>query len=326
MKAIVFGRYGPPTVLRIEDRPKPVPRDDEILVRVYAATVATADFEIRSFTFTPWLWLLVRLTFGMFRPKKKIQILGQEIAGRVEKVGPAVTRFKPGDDVFAPLERFGGHAEYLVLKQSDPVAHKPENVSFAEAASTTVFALNALYFIDLSEIKPGEHILINGAGGSIGTVAVQLAKHLGAQVTAVDSEDKLDMLRKIGAHHVIDFNQKDFTQGEETYDIILDVIGKSHYGRSLECLSANGRLVIANPKLAPMLRGVWTSKTSDKKVLYRFASYKQEALNRLRDLLAEEIIKPIIDRTYPFDEIVDAHTYVETGQKKGHVVLTICDE
>jgi len=323
MKAIVFRKYGPPDVLRVEEVEKPAPKDDEVLVKIHAATVATADCEARSFTFPLWFWLPLRLMFGVLKPRKPIQILGQELAGEIEAVGKNVKNFKKGDQVFAAIRGFGAHAEYKSLPASGPMATMPANLPYEEAVTFTVFALNALHFIRKADLQRGQKILINGAGSSIGTTAVQLAKHYGAEVTAVDSAGKLDMLRAIGATQIIDFAKQDFTKNGVTYDVILDVIGKSSYSRSLKALSPEGRYILANPKALPMLRGQWTNRTSAKKVMFEFAGEKPEDLLFLKGLIEAGALKAVIDRRYRMEEIVEAHAYVASGQKKGHVILAI---
>ena len=322
MKAIVFTKYGPPDVLQFKEIPKPAPRNSEVLIKIHAATVATADCEVRSFTFPLWLWLPVRIMIGVFKPR--IQILGQELAGEIEAVGKDVRGFKRGDQVFAAINGFGAHAEYICLPGSSAIAPKPANMSYEEAACVTAFALNALHFIRKADIEDGQKVLINGAGGSIGTIAVQLAKRLGAEVTAVDSADKLDMLRSIGADHVMDYAQEDFTENGETYDVILDVIGKSSFSSSIRSLKQSGRYVLANPRtLSSILRGLWTSWTSSRKVLFEFASCKAEDLIFLKDLIEAGKLKPVIDRRYKLEQAAEAHRYVEQGLKKGNVVITI---
>ncbi len=323
MKAIVFRKYGSPDVLRVEEVEKPAPEDDEVLIKIYAATVATADCEARSFTFPAWFWLPLRLMFGVLRPRKPIQILGQELAGEIESVGKDVTKFKKGDQIFAAIQGFGAHAEYKCLPEGGAIATKPANMSYEEAVTFTVFALNALHFIRKAALEGGQKILINGAGSSIGTTAVQLAKYYGAEVTAVDSAGKLDMLRSIGANHVIDYAQEDFTRNGVVYDVILDVIGKSSYSRSIKTLAPDGRYIMANPKALPMLRGLWTNRTSTRKVMFELAREKAEDLLFLKELIEAGALKAVIDRRYSMDEIVEAHRYVASGQKKGHVVLSV---
>lgn len=325
MKAIVYEKYGPPDVLRFKDVQKPTPKDNEVLIKVHAATVTAGDCELRSFTFPLWLWLPVRIMFGIIKPR--ILILGQELAGEIESVGKGVKRFKKGDQVFATTgAHFGAYAEYICMPGTDPMAIKPANMSYEEAASIPTGGYNALHFLRKANIQSGQKILINGAGGSIGTIAIQLAKHFGADVTAVDSADKLDMLRSIGADHVIDYIQEDFTKNDETYDVIFDVVGKSSFSHSIRSLKKDGRYLLANPRLLPMIRGLWTSMTSDKKVMFEFASYKTEDLVFLKELIEAGKIKAVIDRCYPLEQVAKAHAYVDTGRKKGSVVIAIDDD
>lgn len=323
MKAVVFDRYGPADLLKVRSVRKPKPKEGEVLVRIRAATVAKADCEVRSFTFPRWLWLPVRLMFGVFRPR--IRILGQELAGDVEAAGAGVADFKPGDRVFAAIEGFGAHAEYICLKADSAIAKIPDGVSYEDAAATTVFALNALHFIRKAALSPGETILINGAGGSIGTHAVQLAKLDGAEATAVDSGDKLDMLRDLGADHAIDYEKQDFTSTGETYDAVLDIAGNLSFRQSMRILKKkSGRLVLANPMLAPLWRGFWANMTgSRRKTFSEFAGYRKEDLVYLGGLLASGRLKAVIDRRFSLDEAIEAHRYIETGRKKGHVVFVI---
>lgn len=321
MQAITYHRYGPPDVLKLEEVEKPTPQDKEVLIKIYTATVTTAECEMRSFTFPAWLWLPLRLMFGIFKPKQKI--LGQELAGKIEAVGKDVRGFKTGDEVFAPITGSGAHAEYICLPSSGAMAIKPASVPYVEATCITAFSLNALHFTRKAEIHSGEKVLINGAGGSIGTIAVQLAKHFGAEVTAVDSAEKLDMLRSIGADHTIDYGQTDFMRNGETYDVILDVVGKSSFTRSIRSLNENGRYVLANPRLLSMLRGLWTSRISSKKVLFELAAYRSEDLTYLGELVEARKILPVIDKCYPLRQTAEAHAYIDTGRKKGNVVLSV---
>ncbi len=324
MKAIVYTKYGPPEVLHLKDVQKPTPKDNEVLIKVHAATVTAGDCEIRSFTFPLWLWVPVRIMFGIIKPR--IQILGQELAGEIESAGNEVKRFKKGDQVFATTgTHFGAYAEYICMPGTDPMAIKPANMSYEEAASMPTGGYNALHFLRKANIQSGQKLLINGAGGSIGTIVVQLAKHFEADVTAVDSADKLDMLRSIGADHVIDYTQEDFTKNDETYDVIFDVVGKSSFSHSIRSLKKDGRYLLGNPRLLPMIRGLWTSMTGDKKVMFEFASYKTEDLVFLKELIEAGKIKAVIDRCYPLEQVAEAHAYVDTGRKKGSVVIAIDD-
>ncbi len=321
MKAIIFREYGPPNVLQVCEIEKPTPKDSEVSIRVHAATVSAGDCEIRSFTFPLWLWLPVRIMMGLLKPKK--QILGQELAGEIEAIGKDVRQFSKGDKVYAASTDFGAYAEYKCLPSTGPIAIMPSNLSYAEAASIPTGGYNALHFLRKANITKGQRVLINGAGGSIGVMGIQLAKYFGAHVTGVDSADKLDMLRGIGADHVVDYTKEDFTKTGETYDVIFDIAGKSPFSRSVRALRENGYYLLGNPRLLSMLRGLWTSATSTKKVVLAFAEPKPENLDFLRELIEAGKVKPVIDRTYPLEQIAEAHTYVETGRKKGSVAITI---
>ena len=252
---------------------KPTPKDNEVLIRVYATTVTAGDCEIRRFQIPILFWLPVRLHMGLRKPR--IKILGQEIAGEIEAVGKEVTQFKKGDQVFAPTEMsLGAYAQYICLPSTCVMAVKPTNMTYAEAATVPLGGLNALHFLRKGNIQSGQKVLINGAGGSIGTFAVQLAKYFGAEVTGVDSTEKLDMLSSIGADRVIDYTQEDFTKNGQTYDVIFDVAGKSSFSRSVKSLNQNGRYLLANLVLSQIVRGLWTSMTSSKKVITGLALCK----------------------------------------------------
>jgi len=322
MKAIVYTQYGPPDVLQLKEVPKPTPKDNEVLIRVYAATVVAGDCELRSFTFPLWFWLPLRLYMGLRRPR--INTLGQELAGEIESVGKDVKRFKKGDQVFAATEAgFGAYAEYRCLREEKTLAIKPANMTYEEAAAVPTGGLNALHYLRKGKIQSGEKVLINGAAGNIGTFAVQLAKYFGAEVTGVDGTGKLDMLRTIGADHVVDYTQEDFTEKGETYDVIFDVVGKSSFSRSVRSLKPNGRYLLANPRVLPMVRGLWTSIISSKKVIFQFARYKAEDLMFLKELIEAGKIYSVIDRRYLLEQTAEAHRYVDTGHKKGNVVITL---
>jgi len=324
MKAIIWTAYGPPEVLQYQEIDVPVPGDHEILVEVKAATVFAGDCEARGFKFPVSFWIPIRLMFGLIKPRKRVRILGQELAGKVVAAGNAVTRFRVGDAVFAPLESFGAYAEYACLNvDSNAIALKPENMSFEEAATVPVGGLNALHFVRKANIQSGEKVLINGAAGSIGTFAVQLVKLAGAEVTAVDSAIKLDMLRSIGADRVIDYAVEDFTRSGDTYDVIIDIVGKSPYLASVACLNPNGRYILGNPRFAGFFKGLWTSRTTSKKVIAAMAGYRNEDLDHLKKLIEAGKLKTVIDRRYNLEQIVEAHHYVESGQKTGHVVIDV---
>ena len=324
MKAITYHEYGSPDVLKLEDIPKPTPSDDQVLVKVHAATVGTWDCECRSFTFPLWFWLPLRLAMGIRRPRWPV--LGQELAGEIEAVGKNVKRFQKGDQVFASTGLgFGAHAEFKCLPSTGAIAIKPVNMSYEEAAGIPTGGDNALHFLRKADIQNGESVLINGAGGNIGVVGVQLAKHFGAEVTAVDSTEKLDMLRTIGADHVIDYTKEDFTATGKTYDVILDVVPMSSFSRCLRSIKPGGRYLLAVPSLLSMLRALWTSKTSSKKVMFAFAGSKQEDLVALKELVESGKIRGVIDKRYPLGRAAEAHAYVDTGRRRGTVVLTIVD-
>ena len=326
MKAIVYKKYGPPDVLQLKEVEKPTPKDNEVLIRTHAATVIAGDCELRSFNFPVWIWLPLRIYTGLTRPTR-ISILGQELAGEIESVGKDVSRFGKGDQVFAATEiGCGAYAEYKCMGEEKTLALKPTNMTYEEAAAVPTGGLNALHYLRKGNIQCGERVLINGASGNIGSFAVQLAKYFGAEVTGVDSTEKLDMLRSIGADHVIDYTQEDFTKNGETYDVIFDVVGKSSYSRSVGSLNQNGRYIIANPRVLPMVRGLWTSMTSSKKVIYEFASYNPEDLIFLKELIEAGGIKSVIDRRYPLDQVAEAHRYVDEGHKKGNVVITVAPD
>jgi NADPH:quinone reductase-like Zn-dependent oxidoreductase len=323
MKAIIWPKYGSPDVLEFREVETPAPDDDEVLIRIVAATVFAGDCEMRRFDFPVSFWLPLRLLFGLRKPKKRVQILGQELAGEIEAVGKNVTQFKKGDQVFAALEKPGAYAEYSCLGDKSAMTTKPANMSYEEAATVPVGGLNALHFVRKGNIQAGQEVLVNGAAGSIGTFAVQIAKSFGARVTAVDSTRKLDMLRSIGADKVIDYTQEDFTRNGKTYDVIIDVVGKSPYSRTVRSLKPNGRYVLGNPRFSGFFKGLWTSVTSSKKVTAALTAYRTENLVFLKELIESRKIKTVIDRRYPLQQVADAHRYVETGQKTGHVVIAV---
>ncbi len=323
MKAIVWTKYGSPDVLQLKEVDKPTPKDNEVLIRIYATTVSAGDCELRRFQLPLLFWLPVRIIMGIRKPKKG-RILGQELSGEIESVGKAVTQFKVGDQVVAPTTmKFGGYAEYICLQSTHVMTTKPVNMSFEEAATIPTGGLNALYFLRKGNIQSGQKVLIYGAAGSIGTYAVQIAKYFGAEVTGVDSTGKLDMLRAIGANHVIDYTREDFTKNGKTYDVIIDIVGKSSFSRSVKSLKQYGAYILGNPSLSSMIRGSWISMTTGKSVINALASYKTEDLIYLKELIDARRIKSVIDKRYPLEQIPDAHRYVEKGYKMGNVVITI---
>jgi NADPH:quinone reductase-like Zn-dependent oxidoreductase len=327
MKAIIWTKYGSPDVLQLKEIEKPVPKDNELLIRIYATTVTSGDCEQRSLKLPFWHRLPMRAYVGLRRPKR-ITILGMELAGEIEAVGREVKHFNEGDQVFAVtgFVGMGAYAEYICLPEEPEegaLAIKPANVIYEQAAAVPVGGLEALSYLRKGNVKSGQKVLINGAGGTIGPFAVQLAKNFGAEVTAVDSTEKLDMLLSIGADNVVDYTREDFTKRGKTYDFILDVVGKSSFSGSIRSLNQNGRYLIANPELSQMVRGLWTSMISSKKVIFGASNGKTEDLIFLKELIEAGKIKSVIDRRYPLEQIVEAHRYVETGRKQGNVVITV---
>jgi NADPH:quinone reductase-like Zn-dependent oxidoreductase len=329
MKAIVWTNYGSPDVLQLKEIAKPAPKANEVLVKIYATTVTAGDCEARNLRMPILIRLPMRMYVGLRKPER-ITVLGQELAGEIEAIGKDVKRFKVGDQVFGTTGLgFGAYAEYICLPETSAMgvlATKPANMTYEEAAAVPTGGLEALHFIRKGNTHAsmrGEKVLILGAGGSIGTFAVQLARYFGAAVTGVDSTGKLETLRSIGADHVIDYTQEDFTRSGETYDVIFDVPGKSSFSGSIRSLKQNGRYLLANPGLSHTLQGPWTSMRSGKKVIFGAASQRTEDLVFLRDLIEAGQIKTVIDRRYSLEQIPEGHRYVDTGQKKGNVVITV---
>jgi NADPH:quinone reductase-like Zn-dependent oxidoreductase len=320
MKAIVYKKYGSADVLHLEEMAIPVPADDEIRIRVHAVEATKADCEMRSFKFAVnWFWLPLRAALGITRPKNPV--LGGYFAGEVDAVGKDVVKFKPGDAVFGTTRlRFGAYAEYLCLPASYTILPKPDNMSFDEAAAVPLGGLNALHFMRRASIQSGEKVLINGAGGSIGTFAVQIAKTMGAEVTVVDSAIKLEMLRRIGADHCIDYNREDFSKNGQTYDVIFNMVAGSSYSASVKSLSPGGRYLLGNPRLADMIRAVLT-RFSDKTTVFAFAGETEGELLTLKDMIAAGQIKSVVDRIYSPEQAAEAHRRVETEQRLGIVVI-----
>ena len=328
MKAIVWTKYGPPDALQLKDVETPTPKEDEVLIRVHAATASTADTELRRLKLPLFFAVFLRLYLGFLKPTR-IRILGTEFAGEVVSVGKDVTGCQPGDQVYGYTGlSMGTYAEYLCLSENPSalasvMGKKPVNVTYEEAAALPFGGLEALHSLRQANIQPGQKVLIVGAGGSIGTYAVQLARHYGAEVTGVDKPEKLEMLRSIGAQHVIDYTREDFTRIGQTYDVILDTIGKSPFARSLRSLHEQGTYLNANPGFSGGIRMRWLSRNSSKRVIPWTAGYTIKNLLALKELVEAGTIKPVIDRTYPLEQIVEAHRYVDSGQKKGNVVITV---
>lgn len=322
MKAILLTRYGSPDAFKPGEIPIPAPKADEIRIKVHAATVTAGDCEMRRFDFPVLFWLPLRLYMGVFKPRKKI--LGQELSGVVDAVGDQVSRFKVGDRVLAAtMFRFGAYAEYQCVPEKYAIAHIPDTLTFAQAAAVPVGALNAQHFVRLAKLNKDKKILIYGTSGSIGTYAVQLAKRTGAEVTAVCSTSKLELVKSLGADYLIDYTQQDFTQNGQQYDAILDTVGKSPFSDSLKSLTENGLYILANPRLSDMLRGLWRNLISSQKVIFNMAAQSNDELQELIPLLADGRLKVVIDRSYPLDQLADAHRYVELGHKAGNVIISI---
>ena len=325
MRAIACTAYGSPDVLQLRDLPRPVPRDDEVLIRIRATTVSAADCELRRFDFAPWIWLPIRLAFGIRRPRQPV--LGQELAGDVEAVGRAVRSFREGDRVFAATGiGLGAHAEYICLRehsQSGAIATMPANLGYEEAAVVPYGGSEALQLLRKANIRSGQRVLVNGAGGSFGTFAVQLAKDLGAHVTAVDAAPKREMLRAIGADRVIDYQQDDFTDGPETYDVIFDVVRNTPSGRMVRLLTENGWLLMANPGFLQIVRAWWASRGSGRRVSFAASGVTSEDLTHLRGLIEAGRLRPVIDRRFSLEQMAEAHRRAESGQKLGNVVVVV---
>jgi len=323
MKAIVCTEYGSPDVLQLVEVEKPTPKDNEILIRIRATAVVATDPMFRKGE--PFIG---RFFTGLTKPKHAIP--GDVAAGDIEAVGKAVTFYKPGDQVYAACAMTqGGQAEYICLPENGPLAIKPVNMSYEEAAGVPDGGLGALNFLrDAAKIQSGQTILINGASGSVGTYAVQLAVHFGTQVTAVCSTVNVELVRSLGAHKVIDYTKEDFTQNGQTYDIVFDAVGKSSFSRCKNLLNQNGVYVTTVPALGFMLGVLLTSKSKGKRADFvapglRSSSDKAKDLNFLKELIEAGKIRSVIDRRYPLEEIVEAHKYVEAGHKKGNVVITV---
>lgn len=321
MQAVVYEKYGTTEVLQLKDLARPVPQDDEILIRVFAVEATKGDCELRSFNYqVKWFWLPLRIALGLIKPRK--QVLGSYFAGEIESVGKDVTNFVPGDQVFGAAKlRMGAYAEYLCLPASYTIAPKPENLDFEEAAAVPLGGLNALHFMRRAGIKEGEKVLVNGAGGSIGTFAVQIAKFMGAEVTAVDSGIKREMLLGIGADHFVDYGAEDFTNQGKTYDVIFNMVAKASFSKCVSVLKPNGRYLMGNPRFSDMLRAVLTSRMTDKTVQFAFAAETREELLVLKEMIEQGKLKPALDKVYPLERVAEAHQRVETEQRLGIVVI-----
>ncbi|MFE5323909.1 NAD(P)-dependent alcohol dehydrogenase [Paenibacillus sp. NPDC056579] len=305
MKAMICTKYGSPDVLELREVPKPAPKDNEILVKVRATSVTTGDCRVRGFNSPLSYWIPMRIFLGIRKPRQPI--LGVELAGEVEEVGKAVTRFRKGDRIYAMTGmRFGGYAEYTCMAEDGLVAEKPANATFAEAAGVLFGGTTALHFFRKANIRAGHKVLVYGASGAVGTSAVQLAKHFGAEVTGVCSAANIELVKSLGADKIVDYTTEDFADGTEHYDIVFDTVGKAAKSRARKALAPNGIYVSVEGQ------GV--------------AKERREDVLLLKELIETGKIKPVIDRLYPLEQIPEAHRYVEKGHKKGNVVITVSHE
>lgn len=324
MKAIVCTQYGPPDVLQFKEVEKPIPKNNEVLIRIHATTVTSGDWRVRSLNVPTGFGLIMRFALGVRKPRQPI--LGTELAGRVESAGKDVRKFQVGDLVFAFADTgMGCYAEYKCMPEDGAVVPKPANLTVEEAAAMSFGGTTALHFFRRGKLQSGEKVLINGASGGVGTAAVQLARYFGAEVTGVCSTANVDLVRSLGADHVIDYTKEDFSQNGQTYDVIVDTAGTAPYSRSNASLKEGGRLLLVLAGLPDMLPIPWISMTSNKRVIAGPAFGRAEDLQFLAELAEKGKFRPFIDRYYPFEQIVEAHRYVDTGHKRGNVVVTLTE-
>jgi NADPH:quinone reductase-like Zn-dependent oxidoreductase len=331
MQAVIYTEYGSPDVLHVAEVDKPTPQDNEILIKINATPVGFGDLLARrfnettprNFTMPGLFWLLARLDFGWNKPKKPI--LGSQFAGEVVATGSAVRGFKVGDQVFGYRgQQMGTYAEYLAMPEDGMVALKPANLSDEEASAMPYGALMAIEILKKGGIQPGQKVLINGASGSIGAAAVQIAKSYGAEVTGVCGAPRMAYVQALGADHVIDYRQEDFTTSGSTYDLILDVLGKSDYARVKPVLNPGGRYLLVSFKMKQVMQMLWTALTgSSKRVICTIAGESQANMQAIKDMAAAGTLKAIVDRQFPLDQTAEAHHYAESGQKQGSVVITL---
>ena len=316
MRAVVFDRYGPPEVLRIADVERPIPKDDEVLVRVRATTVTRTDAGSRSAEY-----LVARAVTGLFRPRRGT--VGIEFAGEIAGTGTAVTKFAPGDRVFGI--RSASNAEYVCVREDGVIAHMPANLTFEEAAAVADGALSAMSLLRSAGVASGTKLLVYGASGSIGTGSVQVAKHLGAHVTAVCNTENLELMRSLGADEVVDYLNEDFARRGETYDVVVDAAGKTSFLRSRPALGPGGLYITTDPGFMwhDAILALLTKWGSDRKAKLGIVRYRKPDILALKELLERGEYRPVVDRTYPLEDVVDAHRYVETHQKTGNVVLIV---
>lgn len=330
MKAIVCTKYGSPDVLQLKEVEKPVPRDNEVLIRVHATSVNFGDTIARNFkAITPrefnmpfLLWLLAKIAFGLRKPR--ITILGSEFAGEIEAVGKDVGRFKTGDQVFGyPGQSFGAYAQYLCMPEDGVLAIKPANMTYEEAAVVPYGAIMAVHLLRKMNIRPGQKVLVNGASGGIGSAAVQIAKHFGAEVTGVCGTPRLELVKSLGADKVIDYTKDDFTRNGESYDLIFDILGKISFSRCQSSLKPDGTLLFASFKMKQLFQMLRTSRGGGRKVICAIAPGSVEDLISVKELVERGKIKSMIDRRFALEEAAEAHRYVGQGHKKGNVVISL---
>ena len=333
MKAVMFNEYGSPDVLQVRDIEKPSPKDNEILIKIFATSINYGDtltrnlgnINSREFNMPMLFMFFAKMTFGFSKPK--INILGSEFAGKIESVGENVSRFKTGDEVFGyRAMKMGANAEYLCMPENGVVTLKPLNMSYEEASTVPYGSMTAMNLLKKANIKKGDKVLINGASGGIGSFAVQLAKHYGAEVTGVCGTNRVDFVKALGADKVIDYTNENFTQNGETYDLIFDVLGKSSFTENKNSLNENGYVLYASFKSKKLFQMMWTKLFSSKKVICALAPEDLNTLVSVKELIEAGRIKTIIDKSFALEEAAEAHRYVEEGHKKGNVVLRITQE
>ena len=323
MKAICYDRYGAADVLQLQNVKTPEAGAGQVLIKVHAAEATKADCELRSFRYAvKWFWVPLRLAMGLWRPRRRI--LGGYFAGEVVAVGPGVTTFSVGDEVFGSTGlRFGAYAEYLALPASSAMAPKPRNMTFADAAAVPLGGLNALHFMRLAQIAPGEEVAVNGAGGSIGAHATQIARVLGAHVTGVDHGSKEAFVRRMGAEAFVDYSRTEFPAAGRQFDVIFDMVPRSNYGACIRALRPGGRYLSGNPRLSVMVRSVLTTRFTDKRAYFAFARETVEELRTLTNMIERGELMPIVDRIYPMEQAADAHRVVEAEQRLGAIVIAM---
>jgi NADPH:quinone reductase-like Zn-dependent oxidoreductase len=326
MYAYTYSEYGSPDVLNYVELPTPTPKANEVLIRIVATTVSAGDWRARSLTMPAGLGLAGRLVFGITRPRKPV--LGTDLSGVVEAIGADVTTFQPGDAVIGfPGAGFGAHAEFITMPADGKIVRKPENLTFEEAAAIPFGATTAYDFlINKGKLRTGERVLINGASGSVGSACVQLAKHFGAEVTGICSASNADLVRDIGADRVIDYNVEDFTKEGPQYDMVVDTVDTAPWDRARHALVPNGRMLLIAGSTSDMILGWLKARLRGKRLIGGVGSESVDILRKVVDLAAAGDFHPVIDRSFDFSQMIAAHTHVDTGHKKGNVVVTVKSE